>query len=66
MRYRALKFWVELGKNCRIFLTNRLEESLHPLAKNWWTYLPTKKKFDDSRLSPEKLYLPHYITISVL
>ena len=33
MRYRVLKFWNEFGKNCRIFLNDRLEESPHPLAK---------------------------------
>ena len=54
MRYRVLKFWDEFGKNCSIFVTNRLEESLHPLAKNWRIRLPTRKKFDAGRLSPQK------------
>ena len=35
MRYRILKVWDEMGKNCKVFLTNRVEEALHPLARNW-------------------------------
>ena len=35
MRYRILKVWDKMGKNCKVFLTNRVEEALHPLARNW-------------------------------
>ena len=64
MRYRVLKFWNELGKNCRVFPTNRLKESLHLLAKNWRIHLPTRKKIYASRLSPPPNFYPtHNITI---
>ena len=66
MRYRVLKFGDILGKNCRVFLTHRMEDSLHSPAKNWLIRLPNMKKFDASRLSAKKIYLPHYITISML
>ena len=34
--------------------------------KNWLISLPTRKKFDASRLSAKKFYLPHCIAISML
>ena len=46
-----LKFGDILSTNCRVFLTNRMEDSLHSLA---------------NRLSTKKFYLPYYITISML
>ena len=66
MRYRVFKFGDILGKNYRVFITNRMEGSLHSLAKNWLIYLPTRKKFDASRLSTKKIYLYHYVAISML
>ena len=45
MRYQDFKFWEKLEKNCRIFLTNRMEGSLHPLAKNRSFPLSTRKFF---------------------
>ena len=67
MRYRVLKLWYELGKDLGVFLTNRMEESLHPFAKNCLIRLSTRKKFDASRISPlPNFYPPHYITSSVL
>ena len=52
MRYRVLKFCDKLDKNCRVFLTGGMEESIHPLAKKWLIRLLTKKDFAASRLSP--------------
>ena len=47
MRYRVLKVWDEMGKNCKIFLTNRMEEILHPLARNWlfWDFWETDHQY---------------------
>ena len=47
-----IRVWDELGKNCRVFLTNRMEGSLQPLAKSWLIRLATRKNFDASWLSP--------------
>ena len=68
MRYRVFKFWEKLEKNCRVFLTNRMEGSLHPLAKNFLFPLSTRKNFPVSILSSaKKIYTPcHYITVSML
>ena len=43
-----------------------MEDNLHLLAKNWLIRIPTRKKFDASKLSVKKFYLPHYLTISML
>ena len=65
MKYRILKFGDKLGINYSVFLTNRMEDSLHSLAENWLTHLPTRKKFDASRLSAKKFHPPHHTTISM-
>ena len=45
MKYRVLKFWKKLGKNCRVFLTSAMEGSLHPTTKILLITLPTRKNF---------------------
>ena len=58
MRYRVLKCREKLGKNCRVFLTIRMEGSFHPLAKNLLIILPTRKKFCRQQTSPFTVLSP--------
>ena len=67
MRYKDLRFWDKLSKNCRFFFTSKMKESLHPLAKNLLIPLTPEKISAPVDSPPKKNFAPsHYIIISML
>ena len=57
MRYKDLRFWDKLGKNCRFFFTSKMNKSLHPLAKKLLISLPPRK-ISTPVDSPQKNFYP--------
>ena len=67
MRYKDLRFWDKLGKNCRFFITNNIKGSLHPLAKNLLIPVPSGKCSAPAESLPKKFYpLPLHNNFNVI